>query len=744
MRSASLLSPTILAVACTMAGAAEEQVSAREVGQAVPIYAEAAIVVVGAVDGIGRIDEPRMLVGLDGDQLPRYNDDSIGQAIRRMPGITHTGPPGVVKDVRVRGLPKGFTQIRIDGEGATGGTADRQAQVDLLPPGLVVGVELSHIPTADQDHGAIGGSVDVQLRDIPTDRVVGGNLSGSMHEDRWGGGATAYAGDGRGWLGWLVGAGAQRSWLLKDDEEVTRTASGAAKESKTKPESARTDEADALAKMRWRAAEGLTLGIDAILVTKREDKDKPEEKYNAAGILTEAKGKDQEVKNNILAQVTGRIEIERDEHRVTASGTATFGGEEKERMIETTRKWNASGVYTGQDVKMVAQDDKTDRGWRARLVHDWHAAEDVEWRWGAEVRDDRHKEEKLEDTDTFNAVGVRTRNVLKPQDFTGQETTFIGFAMATVMAGDHTLIPGVRIEAMRRDIEASLVTTTTVYPAATSTVVGGSAGDSGDSAEVLPSLHWRWTLGEHVALRAGGARLLRQAKWADLTPLVTQASGTLVSPDKAGNPDLDPERAWAADAGVQAEFLELRLEGGLTVYQRWIEDVIQSRTALEDGRYVARPQNVGDGWTHGIETDLRLGCDPLLPGLDLWGNWALMRSEVADPELGDIPMSEVPAYAYTIGFDQALGGTGVSCGAAYNVRGPSRKVESAKSEEEDDFALLDAYVAYTWRRNWEVRFSGGNILDEPRRRVAMASNGDVTVHTEDGGPTWTLSIAGEW
>ncbi len=332
----------------------------------------------------------------------------------------------------------------------------------------------------------------------------------------------------------------------------------------------------------------------------------------------------------------------------------------------------------------------------------------------------------------------------KTSSFAGRETVVAPFAMATITAGDHQFIPGIRFEGMRREASAQARTATTT-PGPATVVVDNAADGDGSTRDALPSVHWRWTLGEHWALRAGGAKLLHRPKWGDLSPLVTTNSGTLANPDSGGNPELDAERAWAAEAGIQIEHRDLGIEGGITVWRRWLDDVIQARTGLEGSRYVSRPQNVGDGWMRGIEVDLRLGLDPLIPGCSPWGNWALMSSSVDDPVLGDIPLQEQHRWAWTIGLDQRFGSTGLSGGVAYNVRGPSSKMEPAKIEEEGAFGLLDAYAAWSWRHGWELRLACGNLTDAKRERDSLnTANGDRTWHTEDAGPTWSLTLSGEW
>jgi outer membrane receptor for ferrienterochelin and colicins len=729
------MSPRLLIPAlCWLAlGAAEE---------AVPVDH---LEVVGSVEQLDRLGAETATVGVDNQEAQRFADDSIGQTMRRMPGVTHTGPPGVVKDVRVRGTPKGFTQIRLEGQPVTSGTADRQAQVDILPPGLVTAVELSHLPTADQPHDAIAGAFDVQLRPIPATALTGVGVGVSRHRERTGAAATWYAGDGRGPVGWLLGVGGQRAWLVKDDTEVTTTSAGAPKSRKDKPETARNDELDALVRLRRQLGHGLSIGLDGLVAAKEEDKEKTESTYGATGLLTERKVKLAEVKDNVSGQITGWSEGTWGAHHLRLALTVAPGSERKDPLVEDTWRYNPAGAVTGRDHKEVSSEFKTDLGTRAALGHRWQASDHVAPGWGVALARSRHDEGKSERIESRNAAEALTRVTENEASFTGDERIIAGYVRATIQVHDHTFIPGLRGERRLRTIEAEQRSQTRTSTAVPWTVTAQSGDDRADDVVLLPSLHWSWEVAPGVVTRAGAARLMRRPAWGDLSPLVTTKAGTVVDPDTAGNAGLGEEQAWGAEVGAQTVQDALGLEAGVTLWRRWLDEVIQKRSALEGTRWVSRPQNVGTGHLMGLETDLRVALDPLVPGLSPWGNWAVMDSEVDDPLLGEIPLQEQHRWAWTVGLDQRFGRTGWSVGAAWNERGPSRTVDNTKTQEEAAFGLLDAYVAWNWRAGWETRLTGGNLTDTPRQRTSVnSSNGDRTVQDEDAGPTVAIMVAGEW
>jgi outer membrane receptor protein involved in Fe transport len=103
-----------------------------------------------------------------------------------------------------------------------------------------------------------------------------------------------------------------------------------------------------------------------------------------------------------------------------------------------------------------------------------------------------------------------------------------------------------------------------------------------------------------------------------------------VTPDFIGNPNLKPELSWGIDTGYE----HYPAGGGnisLSVYHRRITDIIQRQTTFEDGLYIIRPTNIGEGKVTGIEFDTKGKLSQLwtdAPGVDLRFNIARNWSEV--------------------------------------------------------------------------------------------------------------------
>lgn len=107
------------------------------------------------------------------DEIDITNDLTLGDFLRRQPGVTFTGPPGDPKDVRLMGMDKGYTQILINGRALPGGGKERQVQVDQIPMTMVERVEIIRSPLPDQPGDGIAGAINIVLRErIENDLLV--------------------------------------------------------------------------------------------------------------------------------------------------------------------------------------------------------------------------------------------------------------------------------------------------------------------------------------------------------------------------------------------------------------------------------------------------------------------------------------------------------------------------------------------------------------------------------------------
>ena len=103
------------------------------------------------------------------NSLPNAN---IADAVGRLPGVSLERDEGEGKYVQIRGTEPRLTNVTIDGINVPSPEATvRQVKLDVIPADLVEAIELNKTLSANQDGDAIGGTVDLKLKnagDQPT------------------------------------------------------------------------------------------------------------------------------------------------------------------------------------------------------------------------------------------------------------------------------------------------------------------------------------------------------------------------------------------------------------------------------------------------------------------------------------------------------------------------------------------------------------------------------------------------
>ena len=146
--------PALLALAAlALAPAAHAQPAAPAAAASAPASTS-----LERVEVQGRRDDPTEMrrnasaakIVIGRQEIEQYGDSTLGDVIRRLPGVTQGGRPGRGGDLRMRGMGSGYTQILIDGERPPPGFS-----IDQISPDMVERIELLRAPTAETGTRAI-------------------------------------------------------------------------------------------------------------------------------------------------------------------------------------------------------------------------------------------------------------------------------------------------------------------------------------------------------------------------------------------------------------------------------------------------------------------------------------------------------------------------------------------------------------------------------------------------------------
>ncbi|MCE7059795.1 TonB-dependent receptor [Dyadobacter sp. CY343] len=122
---------------------------------------------------------------ISSDQVGRFPDSNIGDALKRVPGITMQNDQGEARNIIVRGLAPELNSVTLNGDRIPSAEGDnRRVQMDLIPSDMISTIEVNKTLTPDMDADAIGGSVNLVTRAAPNSQRISATLSSGFNPIR--------------------------------------------------------------------------------------------------------------------------------------------------------------------------------------------------------------------------------------------------------------------------------------------------------------------------------------------------------------------------------------------------------------------------------------------------------------------------------------------------------------------------------------------------------------------------------
>lgn len=133
--------------------------------------------VVGAFRGQRRaLNAQKNEVGIvdvvSSDQIGKFPDANIGDALKRISGINVQYDQGEARFGQVRGTSADMSSVTINGNRLPSAEGDiRNVQLDLIPSDMIQTIEVNKVVTSDMDGDAIGGSINLVTKSTPYRRT---------------------------------------------------------------------------------------------------------------------------------------------------------------------------------------------------------------------------------------------------------------------------------------------------------------------------------------------------------------------------------------------------------------------------------------------------------------------------------------------------------------------------------------------------------------------------------------------
>jgi iron complex outermembrane receptor protein len=161
------LSPLVLAVLAALPAAAQQQPTAPA-PERIEVTGYRAAIESALAE---KRDENAMVDVVKADDIAKFPDTNLAEAMQRISGVTITREAGEGRNISVRGLGPGFTRVRINGieaQASTGGTdatggnnRTRGFDFNVFAAELFNQITVRKSQQADVDEGSLGATVDL-------------------------------------------------------------------------------------------------------------------------------------------------------------------------------------------------------------------------------------------------------------------------------------------------------------------------------------------------------------------------------------------------------------------------------------------------------------------------------------------------------------------------------------------------------------------------------------------------------
>jgi iron complex outermembrane receptor protein len=643
------------------------------------------------------------------DEIDKFGDSTLGDVLKRLPGVTIQGRPGRGGAIRLRGLGNGYTQILLDGERVPPGFS-----LDSIPPDQIERIEILRAPTAETGARAIAGTINIVTRGGYTRRVNDVRVAAALENDRvqpsasWTRNFTT--GD------FIVNTTVSGFYIDRDNSSSTTTIDqrlddGTVTLAQFEDSRVRVHGggANLSARIQWRP-EG---GADSMLLTP---------------ILFANRFHSE--RDSTLVQTVGALPSPYDQ-AVTTAHTGTS-------LARLNSEW------THRFSPDLRVETRANLGRATLPVHSFR---------------------------TETTGGSVSRTLEETSDSHDTSLTASSKAIAALF-GTHTATAGVEAESNRRaDTRTSLqdgVPILTDFADNIDARVQRLAAYVQDEWPV--SEHWaahaglRWEgIRTRGSVEEGQPDAINQSSvWSPLVHAVWKPDpkgrdqvrisltrsyrsptlnnliarpavntrypvpgpNTPTQADRAGNPNLKPELA----TGIDVAFERYLPGSGLVsanVFRRNISDYMRNVTALETvsyanvPRWVSRTQNIGDAVTEGVELEAKFRVSDVIAGAprtDLRANASFFHSRVKAVPGPDNRLDQQPDLTANLGADHRLIGIPLTIGGNLNwTPGYTTRITEIQAASVSNKLIVDAYGLWTFNPALALRLTFSNL--DPREYI---------------------------
>lgn len=633
-------------------------------------------------------DAPNSTTVIDSEQLNQFGDQPLGDALRRVPGVTFGGA-NRAREIQLRAIGDQYTQVLVNGRTMIDGNSRRSVQVDRIPSSLVERVEIIRSPLASMDGQGAAGTVNIILKNTNfTPRSDIGAGGGYLEENGWIGDATLFQAGEFGALKYSFAGGLQRQRRNETKNTYVFNAASLPNGGELGINEREYNQINLLPSFELTLSPHDVLRLEPSYLYTEEDRDDIKSRLVTNQQSINRIDDEKRIRDRENYGIYGAWERD-----MEAAGSFTLSLDQQWASEDTTRdayRYSGAGVFQQrrkrtEDVEL----ERTNPAFKYTGSFQSH-----EFAFGFDfsrsTRDEDNTDVTIGSSPTFTPNRI----------FDVREDRWNVFVQDSWQLAEGTrLTGGLRLEN-------------------SDTRTRDFSGDSTSVSEtfLLPSLHLVQRLQENTDFRAGIARTLRRPDLRELTPTISEGSGTATNPFLGGNPAQTPESIWGLDTGFDHYFLDRKGLVAINGFVRKFDDKIEALPELEGTDYVSRPRNVGDGELYGVELEGRVPLEFIsLPQLTLWGNATWVHTELDDPFGGTRRFADQHDAVANLGLDYYVESIRTTFGVSANwTSGYYQRIKAANGTSQgtrlDDMVRLDFSTRTQFTDHLSMSVSFLNLL----------------------------------
>lgn len=627
------------------------------------------------------------------EELDRNGDSTVGEILKRLPGVTISGTPGRGGDIRMRGLGNGYTQVLLNGE-----RPPRGFSLDSLSPDQIERIEIFRAPVAEFSTQAVAGTINIVLREDFKMRNTQVRIADSVEQGR---GAPNLSVTHPGEIGrvsyLLTGSLFQNHQV--DHVETMNTGVNAAGQNVLQQDifddSSRLSRGIHLSpRFSYKTETGDNFILQPFVMHSESHStgtsvvgqtNGPPAEYASAYSNSES--------DNTVARLFSNWQ-----HRFKDGAKLDFKlglGTGRSSSDSTRNQFDAFGIQ--HDLIQGASSTR-DTSWNSsgKYTRPYGEGHVAAFGWDIERGNRSETTSQLDNgLPQFADSG---------ENLSAQTRRFAMFAQDEWEINAHwSTYYGLRYEAIK---------TSSTLP--TGEVVNSSSVWS-------PVWHTVWRIPEHDKdqIRASITHSYRAPSLTDLiaVPYYSRLNSP-TSPDRTGNPYLKPELATGLDFAYE-HYLSQSGILSVSVFSRDINNLMRREISLESGvngsRWLSTPENVGHAKTSGIELEAKFQLVELwddAPNIDFRSNYSHFWSHVDTVPGPNNRLDQQPKQTANLGLDYRMKGVQLTLGGnlnwtpAYLVQTSDTQTISAGIKRQ-----LDLYALWKFSPQTQLRFSANNLVN---------------------------------